>query len=261
MKKFLKTSILSIFLCLTVFPAWAAKPFPKDPVERAKALERYKQGLGLYAQGQKLQSTGKYDEANATYSQAMNLFQDGPKPDMANCFNRLGNVYLDKTPERSLWYYKEALRIRMQDHGEAHEAVAASHNNAGTACIKMKKYDQAIAHFESSMGIFQRATSAKDKRQVGATHNRLGSAYTAKNEHGEAKRHHEKALEIFLKVFGPNHPNIARAKRDLGYSMIQNKEKRQGLAILNEAKDIYIATKGAQYIETLELIQNIKKLR
>jgi hypothetical protein len=43
--------------------------------------------------------------------------------------------------------------------------------------------------------------------------------------------------------------------------MIQNKEKKQGLTILNEAKDIFIATEGAQYIETLELIQNIKKLR
>ncbi|MBT4666838.1 MAG: tetratricopeptide repeat protein, partial [Opitutae bacterium] len=92
-------------------------------------------------------------------------------------------------------------------------------------------------------------------------HNRLANAYAAKDEHGEAKRHHEKALEIFLKVFGPNHPNIARAKRDLGYAMIRNKEKKQGLALLMEAKDIYIATEGAQYVETLELIQNIKKLR
>jgi hypothetical protein len=43
--------------------------------------------------------------------------------------------------------------------------------------------------------------------------------------------------------------------------MIRNKEKKQGLALLMEAKDIYIATEGAQYVETLELIQNIKKLR
>jgi tetratricopeptide (TPR) repeat protein len=261
MKKFLQVCTLLMFLCLPVFPIWAAKPFPKDPAERAKALERYKQGLGLYAKGQKLQSDGKYDEANATYGQAMVLFEDGPKPDMANCYNRLGNAYLEKTPEKALWYYSEALSIRRQDHGEEHEAVAASHNNAGTACMKMKEYDQAITHFERSMNIFQRATSARDKRQVGAARNRLGGAYSAKNEHGEAKRHQEKALEIFLKVFGPNHPNVARAKRDLGYAMIQNKEKKEGLTILNEAKDIFIATEGAQYIETLELIQNIKKLR
>tara|TARA_B100001094_G_scaffold150029_1_gene145166 strand:- start:3584 stop:4519 length:936 start_codon:yes stop_codon:yes gene_type:complete len=261
MKKFLKASILSTFLCLTVFQAWAAKPFPRDPVERAKALERYKQGLGFYAQGQKLQSDGKYDEANATYGKAMVFFQDGPKPDMANCYNRLGNAYLEETPEKALWYYSEALFIRRRDHGGEHEAVAASHNNAGTACMKMQDYDQAIAHFQSSMGIFLRTTSAKDKRQVGAAHNRLGSAYSAKNEYGEAQRHQEKALDIFLKVFGPNHPNIARAKRDLGYAMIQNKEKKQGLILLNEARDIFVATEGAQYIETQELIKNIKKLR
>mgnify|MGYP001161324597 CR=1 FL=1 len=261
MKKLIKVCSLSSLLSLCVLGIWAAKPFPKDPAERAKALERYKQGLGLYAKGQKLQSDGKFDEANATYGQAMALFQDGPKPDMANCYNRLGNAHLDKTPEKSLWYYSEALSIRRKEHGEEHEAVAASHNNAGTACMKMKEYDQAIAHFESSMKIFQRVTSARDKRQVGASHNRLGNAYAAKDEHGEAKRHHEKALEIFLKVFGPNHPNIARSKRDLGYAMIRNKEKKLGLDLLMEAKDIYIATEGAQYIETLELIQNIKKLR
>jgi len=261
MKKLIKVCGLSSLLSLCVLGIWAAKPFPKDPAERAKALERYKQGLGLYAKGQKLHSDEKYDEANATYGQAMALFQDGPKPDMANSYNRLGNAHLEKTPEKSLWYYSKALSIRILDHGEGHVAVAASHNNAGTACMKMKEYDQAIAHFENSMNIFQRTTSARDKRQVGASHNRLGNAYAAKNEHDEAKRHHEKALEIFLKVFGPNHPNIARAKRDLGYAMIRNKEKKLGLALLLEAKDIYVATEGAQYIETLELIQNIKKLR
>ena len=261
MKKLIKVCGLSSLLSLFVLGVWAAKPFPKDPAERAKALERYKQGLSLYAKGQKLQSNGKLDEANATYGQAMALFQDGPKPDMANCYNRLGNAHLEKTPEKSLWYYSEALSIRRKDHGEEHEAVAASHNNAGTACMKMNEYDQAIVHFESSMKIFQRVTSARDKRQVGASHNRLGNAYAAKDEHGEAKRHHEKALGIFLKVFGPKHPNIARAKRDLGYAMIRNKEKKQGLDLLMEAIDIFKATEGDQYIETLELIQNIKKLR
>ena len=147
MKKLIKVCGLSSLLSLCVLGIWAAKPFPKDPAERAKALERYKQGLGLYAKGQKLQSDGKFDEANATYGQAMTLFQDGPKPDMANCYNRLGNAHLEKTPEKSLWYYSEALSIRRKDHGEEHEAVAASHNNAGTACMKMKEYDQAIARF------------------------------------------------------------------------------------------------------------------
>ena len=80
-------------------------------------------------------------------------------------------------------------------------------------------------------------------------------------EYVEAVRHYEKALEIFLKVSGPKHPNVARSKRDLGYALIKNGEKKKGLDMLLEAKEIFIATEGAQYVETQELIKSIKDLR
>ena len=64
-----------------------------------------------------------------------------------------------------------------------------------------------------------------------------------------------------MNISGSKHPNVARAKRDLGYALIKNGDKKEGLEMLLEAKDVFIATEGAQYIETQELIQRIKKLR
>ena len=241
--------------------SWAIKPFPTDPVERSKALERYKQGLKLYATGQKLHNEGKYEDANSTYGQAMALFQDGPKPDMANSYNRLGNSYLEDDPDRALWYYAKALSIRIQDHGQINETVAASYNNVGMTCMKMMEYDRAIAYFEAARNIFLRVSPKQDSGHVGASYGRLGSVYAAKEEYAEAVLHYEKALGIFLKVFGEKHPNIARAKRDLGYALVKKGEKKKGLDMLLEAKDIFIATEGAKYVETQELIKSIKKLQ
>lgn len=261
MKKSLKLFVV-LGIYVTFFTSsHGVKPLPKDPVERAKALERYKQGLALYAKGQKLHGESKYEDANATYGQAMELFQDGPKPDMGNSYNRLGNAFLAEEPRIALWYYAKALSIRRRDHGREHETVASSFNNVGMACMQMKEYDRAITYFDAAINIFRQVIPKRDNGQVAAGHGRLGSAYTSKKEYGEAVRHYEKALEIFLKVSGPKHPNVARSKRDLGYALIKNGEKKKGLDMLLEAKDIFIATEGAQYVETEELIKSIKDLR
>ncbi len=253
-------SLLVASLC-AASSAWAVKPFPKDPVEKAKALERYKQGLALYAKGQKFHREKKFDDANATYGKAMDLFLDGPKPDMANSYNSLGNAFLQKEPEIALWYYARALAIRKQDHGQEHEAVASSYNHVGIACIKMEEYDRAITYFEGAMNIFWRVNRKRDNAQVGAGHIHLGSTYTAKKEHQKAVEHFEKAADIFLKVFGPKHPNVARVKRDLGFAVIENGDKKRGLALLLEAKGLFDATMGAGFIETQELVEQMNKLK
>ncbi|MFP6886684.1 MAG: tetratricopeptide repeat protein [Opitutales bacterium] len=261
MKKFFQFFPIVGILATCCSTSWAVKPLPTDPAERAKALEKYKQGLGLYAKGQKLHGEGKYEDANATYGRAMDLFRDGPKPDMGNSYNRLGNAYLAEEPRIAFWYYAKALSIRRQDHGREHETVASSFNNVGMACMQMKEYDRAITYFDAATNIFRRVIPKRDNGQVAAGYGRLGSAYTAKKEYVEAVRHYEKALEIFLKVSGLKHPNVARSKRDLGYALIKNGEKKKGLDMLLEAKDIFIATEGAQYVETQELIKSIKDLR
>ena len=252
---------LFLLLAMALGSAWAVKPFPTDPVEKAKALERYKQGLALYAKGQKLYYAKKYGDANATYEQALTLFQDGPKPDIANSFNILGNIYLNEDPRVALWYYARALSIRIADHGQEHEAVASSYNKVGVACMKMEEYDRAIAYFSGALGIFKRVIRKKDSGHFGANHCHLGNAYAAKKDYEQAVSHFEQALAIFLKVFGEKHPNIARVKRDLGFALIEKGDKKKGLMVLEEAKVIYIATEGAGYVETKELIEKLKKLK
>ena len=252
------------FLILLTLPfamAWAVKELPKDPVERAKALERYKQGLALYAKGQKFHREKKYDDANATYEEALTLFRDGPKPDIANSYNSLGNVYLTEEPQIALWYYSKALTIRLADHGQEHEAVASSYNKVGMACMKMEEYDRAIAYFGGALGIFKRVIKKQHSGHFGANNCHLGNAYAAKKDYDSAVSHYEQALAIFLKVFGEKHPNIARVKRDLGFALVEKGDKKKGLVLLEEAKVMYIATEGAGYIETQELIEKMKKLK
>ena len=252
------------FLILLTLPfamAWAVKELPKDPVERAKALERYKQGLALYAKGQKFHREQKYDEANATYEEALTLFRDGPKPDIANSYNSLGNVYLTEEPQIALWYYSKALTIRLADHGQEHEAVASSYNKVGMACMKMEEYDRAIAYFGGALGIFKRVIKKKYSGHFGANHGHLGVAYAAKKDYDKAVEHFAQALEIFLQVFGEKHPNIARAKRDLGLALVETGEKKKGMKYLEAAKDMFIATEGAGYIETKELVEKLRELK
>ncbi|MBL61946.1 MAG: hypothetical protein CMI30_00920 [Opitutae bacterium] len=258
--KILRASLLfPIFLaCLGV---WAVKPFPKDPVERAKALERYKKGLALYAKGQKLHRESKYDEANATYEQSMVFFQDGPKPDVANSFNSLGNAYLTEKPKIALWYYGRALAIRQADHGQNHETVASSYNKVGMACMRMEEYDRALAYFEGALRIFKRVIAKKDSGHFGAGHSHLATAYAAKKDFPKAVHHYEAALEIFVRVFSEKHPNVARAQRDLGFALIESGNKARGMELLQQAKATFTATEGAGYIETKELVEKMDKLK
>ncbi|MBG31122.1 MAG: hypothetical protein CMI31_14155 [Opitutae bacterium] len=252
---------LFVILAAALCSVWAVKPFPTDPVEKAKALERYKQGLAIYAKAQKLYYAKKYEEANATYEEALTLFQDGPKPDIANSLNILGNVYLNENPRTALWYYARALSIRIADHGQEHEAVASSYNKVGVACMKMEEYDRAIAYFGGALGIFKRVIKKQHSGHFGANHCHLGNAYAAKKDYKSAVSHYEQALAVFLKVFGEKHPNIARVKRDLGFALVEKGDKKEGLVLLEEAKAMYIATEGAGYVETQELIEKLKKLK
>ena len=139
--------------------------------------------------------------------------------------------------------------------------MASSYNHVGVACIKMEEYDRAITYFEGAMNIFWRVNHKRDNAQVGAGHIHLGSTYTAKKEHQKAVEHFEKAADIFLKVFGPKHPNVARVKRDLGFAVIEKGDKKRGLALLLEAKDLFDATMGAGFIETQELVEKMNKLK
>jgi tetratricopeptide (TPR) repeat protein len=253
-------SIVALILSLGV--AHGVKSLPKDPVERAKALERYKQGLALYAKGQKLHREKKFDEANATYGEAMELFQDGPKPDMANCYNSLGNAYLSEKPHVALWYYAKGLSVRLDDHGQEHETVATSYNHVGMACMKMKEYDRAVTYFKGSMGIFKRLNPRSNNPHLAASHSFIGSAHAGKKDHAEAIHHYEKALEAFIRSFGQKHPNVARAKRDLGFAMIEKGgQKQEAKALLLEAKNLFDATMGPGYVETKELVEKMKKLK
>jgi len=249
-----------IFLCLGS-AAYCVKPFPKDPILRAKALERYKKGLKLYSEGQKLHEQGKFEDANTTYGKAMEFFGDGPKPDMANSYNRLGNEYLTDNPYFALWYYGKALSIRRKDHGREHESVASSFNNVGMVCIHLKEYDRAIAYFEAAMGIFSKVNPKQNNGQVASCHNRIGSAYLAQKKFQQAVSHYEKGADMFLKTFGQKHPNVARAKRDLGFAYLEKGEKKKALDLLLQAKDIFTATEGAASIEAQELTKRLKKLR
>ncbi len=254
-------SSFSLFCILFSIGALAsASGLAAKPLD-AEALERYKQGLALYAAGQKLHDAGKYDEANATYGQALNLFRDGPKPDMGNCYNRLGNAYLTKEPRKALWYYSQALGIRRIDHGREHPAVATSLNNVGMACMRMEEYDHALSYFEAAMDIFRKVIPVKDNRHVATNHNHIGMACAAKKLHDKAVLHHKEALRIYLKIYGDKHPNVARSKRELGFAHLNRGDKKTALALLHEAKDILIATEGADYVETKELVQKLKGIR
>ena len=128
-------------------------------------------------------------------------------------------------------------------------------------CIHLKEYDRAIAYFEAAMGIFSKVNPKQNNGQVASCHNRIGSAYLAQKKFQQAVSHYEKGADMFLKTFGQKHPNVARAKRDLGFAYLEKGEKKKALDLLLQAKDIFTATEGAASIEAQELTKRLKKLR
>src|SRR5208282_5039112 len=88
-------------------------------------------------------------------------------------------------------------------------------DSLGSFCHAYGQYDEAIAHYERSLRIKEKAFGV-DHINTADTINNLGSTYDSQGKYDEAIAHYEHSLRIFEKAFGVDHFNTADTINNLG---------------------------------------------
>jgi tetratricopeptide (TPR) repeat protein len=113
--------------------------------------------------------------------------------------------------------------------------VAASYNNIGKSTTEQGKYEEALEMYTKSLDIKTRIYGGDNHLDVAKTRenmaiiydqqghydqalpdvatsfNNIGAVYEKKGDLENALVQHQKALEIRTRVFGSDHPDVARA--------------------------------------------------
>ena len=132
-------------------------------------------GSSLFNLGLAYGNAGQYEEAIASYKEALRI-----KPDDADAHYNLGVTYGESGQyEEAIASYKEALRIKPDD--------ADAHYNLGYAYRKLGQYEEAIASFKKSIRI---------KPDDANAHYSLGLAYDESGQYEEAIASYKEVLRI-----------------------------------------------------------------
>ena len=132
-------------------------------------------GSSLFNLGLAYGNAGQYEEAIASYKEALRI-----KPDDADAHYNLGVTYGESGQyEEAIASYKEVLRIKPDD--------ADAHYNLGYVYRELGQYEEAIASFKKSIRI---------KPDDADAHYNLGVAYDESGQYEEAIASYKEALRI-----------------------------------------------------------------
>jgi tetratricopeptide (TPR) repeat protein len=165
---------------------------------------------------------GAIDDANfdnrtaalAEYEKALAIAQELASADpenvnarrnVANCYRRLGMMYVDTVPARGLDYYMQALAISEDLHAmdppniEYRYAVARAYLGTGEGLHRLQRNDEAAHHLTRSVAVFEGiAATSPDRiwnlRPLSRSYALLGSALAAAGEQRRADDALAKAL-------------------------------------------------------------------
>ncbi len=218
--------------------------------EQIKEAKKERTARNFAMMGRIFRREGKFNEAIAAYTNAINLSTE----DAENYYNR-GEVYLDlKKYDKAIEDYTKALKLNPKDDvayndrgycynelGEYKKAIedfikaieldpqdAAAYSNRGYAYDELGKYKEAIEDYTKAIEL--------DPQNVVAYNNR-GYTYDITGEYNKAIADYNKAIDI-----SPQYPN---AYKNLGILKYKCGEYKEALEYLNKAISLDDSYKAA----------------
>jgi CHAT domain-containing protein/Tfp pilus assembly protein PilF len=177
--------------------------------ERDRALQR---GRQLQAEGVRLESAAKYDEAGPLLQRALEIREKnlGPEdPLVAEALNSLANLSRVKgdygTAET---LHQRALAIREKALGAEHPDVATSLNNLALVYWNKGNYTVAEPLHQRALAIREKILGA-DHLDVAASLHSLANLYFRKSDFTRAEPLYQRALAIRQTALGAEHSDVA----------------------------------------------------
>lgn len=144
----------------------------------------------------------------------------------------IGNIALQL--DKAVEYYKKALKIDLEVHGEKHSNIANSYNNIGEAWRKKGNYHKTIEYCEKALKLNLELHGEKN-HNVAINYSILGLAYYHKGDNRNAMIKLKKALEIDLSIVGDKHPNIATRYNNISLVLSAEGKHREAITYLEKS--------------------------
>ena len=163
--------------------------------------------------------TGDYQFAKDCHMRALEVLQklnpQSPTPEIADSFNKLGNVFFNSGKiEEAREYFQKSLDMRKILYGQRHPNVAALLSNLGSVHSEMGDLETARDFFQRSH-VLREENYGEVHPHVADSLSNLGILYSKICSHEEAIQYHERALEMRKKLFFEDHGLIADSYNNL----------------------------------------------
>ncbi len=122
--------------------------------------------------------------------------------------------FLGTQPEAAHRWSRQALAV-LERMGKNEELEGYILNNEGLVYEVEGKLLEALAHYERSLALWERALSADHPRRA-ISHYNLGSVLAVLGRSAEASRQLDLALSFQTRVLGPEHPDVGQTLNVLG---------------------------------------------
>ncbi len=182
-----------------------------------RVIMTYKAGT-LNNFGILLSETGKIEEAEDRYGQALNLQHKvyGPvHPQIAQTLNNLALLYFQTSRyEKALILNAKSLEIMEKLGKTEHPGFATTLNNLAGVYVHKGRYEKALELYKRAFEIREYILSP-DHPDVAKTLNNLGELYRILGHHKEALLMYTRALNIYKATFGTVHPDVGTTLNNL----------------------------------------------
>jgi tetratricopeptide (TPR) repeat protein len=150
----------------------------------------------------------------------------------------------------------EAVRRAEKAFGASDLHVAGVLIQLGSAESSLNRLDEAEASFRRTLAIL-RAAGLEEHTNVAAAINNLGYIESMRGHEPEALRRYSEARDIWVRCLGPDHPQVADARLNIGTTLVGLGRVDEGLAELEASRALFIALRGRGGIDDALLLVEI----
>jgi tetratricopeptide (TPR) repeat protein len=232
--------------------------------ERVKRDEQEVIGyLALYADTLLLlQRNGEADQAVQRAVQLAEHRHAKNPLDQAQVFSTLGMVYYrQKRYEKAEPLAQRALQLAEENKPAGDKLIATYRADLGSNLLHLpNRLEEANKLLHEAMEVLQKALKPDDEEFMPLQQD-LVSLSLLENKPDEAMAHAEEAWRLCKLHYPAEHPETARTLALLGKTLERLKQTDKAQSCYEKARDIFEATLGKDHPQTLEMKENLARLK
>ena len=158
-----------------------------------------------------LQNQKDHERSELLYRKALEIreqiSEDGKPHRTAILHNLAGNMWLRGDHAAAEGFHRVILQLRIQEYGEAHLMIAASHHEIARCQLEQEHYDAAIASLQTGLEVLDHLDTALSHPMLAALISKQGIAAREKGDHDAALAYFTRSWTLARDHRSPGSPD------------------------------------------------------